>query len=239
MEIRLQKILSLAGVASRRKAEELILASKVKVDNIIITELGFKSDPEKSIITVNNKVIKIKENKIYIALNKPIGYISSRKDEQNRKTVIDILPIDEYIYPIGRLDYNTSGLLLLTNDGEVANTIIHPRYKIPKTYIVEIDNFFANEHIKNFEKGVLLEDGLTLPAEIKILDRTKQKTSLEITIYEGKNRQIRRMFEQFNYRIKTLKRIRIGEIYLDNLQTGKFRYLNQKEIDWIQKLLFL
>jgi len=237
MEIRLQKIISLAGIASRRKAEELILEARVKVNGITITELGFKADPEKSEITVNNKLISIKEEKIYIALNKPMGYISSRKDEQGRKTVIDILPIKDYIYPVGRLDYNTSGLLLLTNDGEVANTLIHPRYKIQKTYIVEINNFFSNDDIKDFERGLLLEDGLTLPAKVKILEREKQYTTLEITISEGRNRQIRRMFEFFGYNVTSLKRIRIGEIYLDNLQTGKFRYLSQNEIDWINKLL--
>jgi 23S rRNA pseudouridine2605 synthase len=237
MQKRLQKLLSEAGIASRRNAEELILEGRVKVNNIVIKELGSKADPDKDVIKVNNKEIQIKSKKIYLALHKPVGIISSRKDEKDRKTVIDLIPIKSYIYPVGRLDYDSSGLILLTNDGEVANALIHPSYEIPKTYIVEIDGIIKKEEIERFEQGIQLEDGTTAPAKAKIIstDKAKNTAKMEIILSEGKNRQIRRMFEVLGYTVIRLKRVKIGKINLGNLENGEYRHLSDTEIKWLRQ----
>jgi 23S rRNA pseudouridine2605 synthase len=235
LKIRLQKLLSEAGIASRRKAEELILEGRVRVNNAVITELGSKADPEKDIIKVNGKIIKIQSRKIYIALHKPVGIISSRKDEKNRKTVIDLIPIKNYIYPVGRLDFDSSGLIILTNDGEVANELLHPGYKIPKTYIVEIDGAIKKEQLANFSAGIELEDGITAPARARVISGGKDSTRLEVIISEGKNRQIRRMFESLGFNVQKLKRTKIGNISLGNLSNGEFRYLTDEEIKWLKQ----
>ncbi len=234
--IRLQKIISEAGIASRRKAEELILEGRVKVDNIIIKELGFKADPDKSIIKVDNKEIKIKSKKLYIALHKPVGIISSRKDEKNRETVIDLVPNKEYMYPVGRLDYNSSGLILLTNDGEVSNALQHPSFEIEKTYIASIAGLISLSDLEKFKKGIVLEDGLTAPAKARVISKKNEETKLEVTIHEGKNRQIRRMFEALGYEVIRLKRVQIGEIVLGELKLGQFRNLTEKEVQWLIKV---
>ncbi len=236
MEIRLQKIIADAGIASRRKAEELIVQGLVQVNGKIVRELGFKADPNKEKIKVNGKIIKPNLKKIYLALNKPVGIISSRKDEKGRQTVIDIIPLDDYLYPVGRLDFESSGLIILTNDGEAANSLLHPKFEIPKTYKVDIEGELKNSDLEKFKAGIKLEEGLTAPAKAKILSKGRTYTKLEVIIHEGKNRQIRRMFEELGYQVTRLKRISIGNIELGKLPIGRHRYLSPEEINWLKTL---
>jgi len=242
MEERLQKYMASCGIASRRKCEELILKGLVKVNGDIITELGFKVDPEKDKILYNNKEIKKEEDKIYILLNKPEGYITSVKDERGRKTILDIVKVKERIYPIGRLDYDTSGLLLLTNDGEIYNKIIHPRVQVDKIYIALCKGEFTKEEIEKFKSGIDIGGYITAEANIKVLSVKHDKKSgiknslVEITIHEGKNRQIRKMCSSLNHDVITLKRVKLGNITLGNLKKGEYRNLTNKELDYINTL---
>lgn len=236
MEARLQKIISEAGIASRRKAEELILDGKVSVNNKTVHELGTKADPQKDLIKVDGKKIDIKKEKIYIALNKPFGVISSRKDEKDRETVIDLIDSNEYMYPIGRLDYDSSGLIILTNDGQITNNLIHPKFEVEKVYIVYIEGNINDRVISKFERGIRLDDGYTAPAKIEILSEEDNLSVLEVIIHEGKNRQIRRMFDALGYKVVKLKRIRIGNIKLENLKPGEYRNLTREEVNWIKSL---
>lgn len=239
MQIRLQKILSDAGVASRRKSEELILDGKVKVNDQIVTELGFKADPDKDIIKVNNRKIRSDNKKIYIAFNKPIGIVSSRKDEKDRTTVVDCIPIKDYIYPVGRLDIESTGLILLTNDGDVTNKLLHPKYQVEKTYIATIEGTISEETLEKFRKGVRLEDGMTSPAKAKLLKSygDGRDSRVEVSIGEGRNRQIRRMFDALGCNVIRLKRIRIGNIELKDLDLGKYRDLRKDEIAWLKSIV--
>ncbi|MGD9567846.1 MAG: pseudouridine synthase [Sedimentibacter sp.] len=232
---RLQKYMARSGVTSRRKAEELIVDGHVKVNNITVTELGTKIDPQKDTITVDNKKITEVKQYIYIKLNKPEGYVTTVKDQFNRKTVLDLIDIEDRIYPIGRLDYNTSGLLLLTNDGELANKLMHPKYHIYKTYIAEADGRISEESIEKLKMGVVIEDYKTAPAKVKLLKYIGDKSQIQISIYEGKNRQVRKMLEAVGHDVITLKRISFGEIRLGDLKTGSWKDLSQEEIQFLKK----
>lgn len=236
MEERLQKYMASCGIASRRKCEELITLGKVKVNGVVINELGYKITPNVDTIEYNNKVIIKEENKIYIMLNKPEGIITSVKDEKGRKTIIDLLDIPERVFPIGRLDYDSSGLLLLTNDGDIYNKIIHPRVKIEKKYIIVCKGTFTPSDIKRFETGIDIGDYVTAPAKITILDETPTKSIIEICITEGKNRQIRKMCSTLNHPVLSLKRVAIGEIKLGYLKSGEYRSLNNEELFYINSL---
>lgn len=236
MEERLQKYMARCGIASRRKSEELILEGRVKVNNVVINELGFKINSEQDKVFVDNTLIKPAEKNIYIMLNKPEGVISSVKDDRNRKTVIDVIGIKEKIFPIGRLDYDTSGLLLLTNDGDIYNKIIHPRREVNKVYIAKVKGIFSEEEIKAFENGVDIGDYVTASSKIEILKKYFDSCEVKITIHEGKNRQVRRMCSAFNHEVVSLKRTSIGEITLKDLEKGKWRNLSQKEIEYLKKL---
>lgn len=236
MIMRLQKYLAQCGVASRRKSEALIEEGKVTVNNEIVNTLGAKINTEIDVVKVNNKVLKPEEKKLYIMLNKPEGYISTVKDEKERKKVIDLIDVKERIFPIGRLDYNTSGLLLLTNDGEIYNSIMHPSREIVKTYIAKVKGTFTQEEIKEFEKGVDIGDYITAPSKIKTIKNYKNESIVEIKIHEGKNRQVRRMCEKFNHKVIELQRISLGKIKLGTLPKGEWRYLNEKELDYLFKL---
>lgn len=229
---RLQKIIARAGVTSRRNAEKLILEGKVTVDGKVITELGAKADAQKNKIRVEGKLLKFDEKKIYILLNKPRGYICTAKDERGRKTVLDLLTgISERVYPVGRLDLNSEGLLLLTNDGELMNALIHPKFKIAKTYRARISGELTEEKLDKLRAGIELEDGLTAPAEIFWLE----ENLVEITIHEGRNRQIRRMFAAIGCDVKKLKRIKFANLTLDSVKVGKFRRLVPAEIKNLKK----
>lgn len=236
MEERLQKYMAKCGVASRRKCEEIIKSGNVKVNDNVITELGVKVNPEKDIVKVNDKIIKLEERKIYIALNKPTGYLSTVKDERGRKTIIDLVSVSERIYPIGRLDYDTSGLIFLTNDGDVYNKLIHPRQSINKIYIALIKGCPSDEEIKRFCSGVDIGGYITASAEFEILKKIKSNCEVKITIHEGKNRQVRKMCGAINHPVISLKRISIGRIKLKDIPLGKWRYLSNDEITYIKNL---
>lgn len=236
MEERLQKYLANCGVASRRKCEELIISGKVKVNGVIVNEVGIKVDPLKDMIEYDGKEIKKKEDKVYIMLNKPEGYISSVKDEKGRATILDIVKVNERIYPIGRLDYDSSGLLLLTNDGEIYNKIIHPRVEIIKRYVAVVKGEVTDKDKMKFEIGIDIGGYITAPAELKVISYDKGVSTIEIGIHEGKNRQIRKMCAAIHHDVLSLKRISIGEIKLGYLKRGEYRKLNKEELDYINSL---
>jgi len=218
---RVQKLLSNYGYCSRRKAEELIKQGRVRVNNKIIT-IGDKAK-ETDDIYVNDELVK-KQQKVYLMFNKPLGCVTAVKDPIF-DTVMDYVKVKERVFPIGRLDYNTSGLLLFTNDGDFANNVMHPRYEIKKTYLVGLRDKITDKQIKQIEKGVMLEDGKTSPANVK-----KQNPNLiEITIHEGKNKIIRRILKKIDLKIRFLKRIRIGKLELKDLKEGKYRFLTEKD----------
>ncbi len=240
MEERLQKYMARCGVASRRKCEELILSGKVKVNNKIVNELGVKINSEVDIVSYEGTVIRPEEKKVYIMLNKPEGYITSVKDEKGRKTILDLVKVNERIYPIGRLDYDSSGLILLTNDGEIYNKIIHPRVKVGKKYIVLCKGEFTKDELTRFEKGIDIGGYITAKSKINIIDKEKNNdginTLVEIIIHEGKNRQIRRMCEALNHKVISLKRIAIGDIKLGYLKKGEWRNLTDDELKYLNSL---
>lgn len=236
MEERLQKYMASCGVASRRKCEEIILAGKVKVNGVIVNEVGTKVNPLKDIVEYEGEIISKEENKVYIMLNKPEGYISSVKDEKGRDTILDIVKVKERIYPIGRLDYDSSGLLLLTNDGEIYNKIIHPRVEIIKKYIAVVRGEVTENDVKRFEIGIDIGGYITAPAEVKIISYDRDISTIEIGIHEGKNRQIRKMCAELNHEVLSLKRISVGGIKLGYLKRGEYRDLNKDEIDYINSL---
>ena len=236
MEERLQKYMAHCGIASRRKCEELILSGKVLVNGKIVTELGTRVNTESDMVQVEGLLIKPEEQKLYIILNKPEGYVTTVKDERSRPTVLDIVKVKERIYPIGRLDYNTSGLLLLTNDGDVYNRVIHPRQIINKTYIASVQGKIASETIDKFKTGIDIGDYITAPAKIEVLSSNKTSSKVKIIIHEGKNRQIRRMCERVGNPVITLKRIKVGNIELGDLPIGSWRYLTEAEISYLKNL---
>jgi 23S rRNA pseudouridine2605 synthase len=236
MEERLQKYMASCGVASRRKCEEIILEGKVKVNGVLVSELGTKVNHLKDIVEYEGKIISKEENKVYIMLNKPEGYISSVKDEKGRNTILDIVKVKERVYPIGRLDYDSSGLLLLTNDGEIYNKIIHPRVEIAKRYIAVVSGEISDNDIRRFETGIDIGGYVTAPAEIKIISYERNLSTIEIAIHEGKNRQIRKMCAAIEHEVLSLKRISMGEIKLGYLKRGDYRDLNKDEISYINSL---
>jgi 23S rRNA pseudouridine2605 synthase len=234
---RLQKVIAHSGVASRRKAEQLIIEGKVKVNGKVVKELGTKVAASDR-VDVSGVQIE-RENKVYYMLYKPRSVISAVTDDKNREVVTDFFPeIDERIYPIGRLDYETSGLLLLTNDGEFANLLMHPSNEIEKTYVARVKGIPSKFKLKELEKGVKLEDGRTAPAKVKMLsmDKKQGKSIIEITIHEGRNRQVRRMFEHIGYPVQKLKRERYGSLTLQGLTAGEGRELTPHEVKQLRTL---
>lgn len=238
LNIRLQKFLADSGIASRRKCEKIILEGRVKVNTKLVTELGTKVNPYKDFIEVDGKVLKRQEDKIYILLNKPIGYVTTVRDQFKRPTVMDLLKgIQTRIVPVGRLDMYTSGALILSNDGEFINKITHPSHEVDKTYNVTIKGKINQEEIEQLKKGVDIGDYVTKPAKVKILkiDENKNISRIQITIHEGKNRQIRRMCKAINKSVIGLHRAAIGNITVKNLKLGEYRSLNNKEIEDLLK----
>lgn len=233
---RLQKFLAECGVASRRKSEELIRQGRVSVNGTIVTTLGTKVSDSDS-IQVDGKEISQREKKVYVMLNKPVGYVTTVKDQFSRKTVIDLVSeVKERIYPVGRLDYDTSGLLLLTNDGEFAYKLTHPKHEINKTYIAELDGVIDEHDVKRFKQGIRIGSYITAPANIKIIKKYKDRCKVKITIHEGKNRQVRKMCEAVGHPVIALKRIAIGNLKLDGLKEGKWRFLKYEEIKELTQL---
>ncbi|TAA72515.1 pseudouridine synthase [Planococcus salinarum] len=228
---RLQKMLAHAGVASRRKAEQMILDGKVRVNGKVIKELGTKVS---SSDTIEVEGVQLeKEQKVYFLLYKPRGVISAVTDDKNRKVVTDFFEgIDKRIYPVGRLDYDTSGLLIMTNDGEFANILTHPKYEIDKTYVARLKGIPEKDELRKLEKGIKLEDGMTAPAKVKLLsgDSKQGKGIVQITIHEGRNRQVRRMFEAIGYPVQKLSREQFGFLTLHGLNAGESRQLTSHEV---------
>lgn len=224
--IRLNKFIATSGVCSRRKADELIINGKVKVNGIVTKELGIQVDEENDIVFVENKKISIKNDKVYIMLNKPKGYVTTNSEQFARPSTKDLIKEKVRVFPIGRLDMNTTGLLLLTNDGDFANELMHPRNEIEKTYIVLLRKNVSEEQIEQLRRGVDIGDYVTKSAKVSLISPLE----MEIKISEGKNRQIRRMCEAVGADLKELKRVQIGNIKLGNLKLGKYRFLSEDEI---------
>jgi len=233
MEERLQKYLANCGVASRRKCEEYILQGKVKVNGEIVTELGTKINPDKDIVEFENKPVTENKKHVYILLNKPIGYVTTSDDQFGRDTVLDLVKVRERIVPVGRLDMYTSGALILTNDGDFVYKVTHPKHEIEKTYTVTVKGIVQNSEVEQLRQGVQIEDYTTKPAKVKILktDIEKDISRLEITIHEGKNRQVRKMCEAVGRKVLALHRSKIGSIGVKDLELGKWRYLSTKEVE--------
>ncbi len=231
MEIRLQKVLAMAGVASRRHAEELISGGRVKVNGKVVKELGTKVEVPRDKIEVDGKPLPPVESKVYYLLNKPRGYVTTLQDERGRKTVLDLLEgVQERVYPVGRLDYDSEGLLLLTNDGELTQALTHPKHKVKKTYRARVEGIPQPDKLEEMAKGLQLEDGMTAPADVKLVDILDGRALLEISIHEGRNRQVRRMCEAIGQPVLRLRRIRLGPLELGELKSGDFRPLNFTEL---------
>ena len=232
-EERLQKYLANCGIASRRKCEDLILQGKIKVNGEVVTELGIKVT-ENDIVEYNNKIVKIEEEKIYILLNKPIGYVTTAKDQFGRDTVLDLVKINKRIVPVGRLDMYTSGALILTNDGEFVNKLTHPKNEIDKTYNATVAGEITKKDIEQLENGVKIDDEyITKPAKAKILkiDKDKNISRVQIVIHEGKNRQVRKMCEAIGKKVIALHRSKIGNLDVKDLKLGEWRYLSKEELE--------
>ncbi len=234
---RLQKILSHYGIASRREAERLILDGQVCLNGLVVIELGTKADPDRDRIEVNGKVITAEPapQHTYLLLHKPVGVVCTRHDPQGRRTILDLLP-DQYqhLYPVGRLDYNSSGALLLTNDGELTNRLTHPRHHVPKTYEVWIEGQPSKSVLQQWRQGVEIDGKLTLPADVEIITTKPQQTLLQIVLREGRNRQIRRVAEQLGYPVISLHRGAIASITLENLKSSAYRALTKAEVQQLQ-----
>ena len=231
---RLQKVLAKAGVASRRRAEELIRQGKVRVEGKVVTEMGTKVDLETQNIECDGVALVSREEKVYILLNKPTGYLSTVDDPQGRPIVTDLLKnIAERVYPVGRLDLNTEGALLLTNDGEMAQKILHPSHEVNKTYVAKVKGVPGKKKLDALSKGIELEGRKTWPASIKVLKTLAQSTVIQIVIHEGRKRQVRKMFEAIGHPVLALKRTAYGQLQLGGLGPGKYRFLTPRDIKFI------
>lgn len=237
--MRINKYIASCGIASRRKAEEIILQERVKVNGNIVKDLSFKIDEENDLVEIDNEKINMKKENIYIVLNKPEGYITTVKDQFDRPSVVDLLTdIKERIYPIGRLDYETSGLLILTNDGDLTYKLTHPKHEVAKVYIARVKGIPSYEEITNFENGLYIEDYKTSPAKIKILEKNEEKnySICQIQIHEGRNRQVRKMCKAINHPVQRLKRVAMGKITLKGTEVGKYRHLTNEEIKYLKSI---
>ena len=232
---RLQKVIAKSGIASRRKAEELIIEGKVKVNGEVITELGTKVK-ESDLIEVNDEIIG-KEEKVYYLLNKPREVLSTTKDDKGRKTVVDLIDTDKRIFPVGRLDYDTTGAILLTNDGEFSNIITHPNNNISKEYIAKLNKVISKEDLIAIKKGVILDNKKIIPDKVKIKKVNKNGTCLvDIVIHEGLNHEVKRIFNTFNYDVIKLKRENISIFSVKNMSSGEYRKLTAKEVHIIYSM---
>lgn len=229
---RLQKILSRAGVASRRAAEKLMLDGRVSVNGATVRELGTKADPERDDIRVDGRRIRTAERHRYVLLNKPPGYVSTRSDPQKRPTVLDLVGVREYVYPVGRLDFDSEGLVILTNDGELAARLTHPRHAVARVYEVEVAGVPDQHDVQRLARGVVIDGRRTGPADVEMLgaDRDTRRATLRLTIREGRNRQVRKMFDAIGHPVDHLKRVAIGPIRDKRLKPGQWRELTSEEI---------
>lgn len=234
--MRLQKFMAHAGAASRRKSEELIKEGRVKVNNNIVTEMGLEVDPNKDRVYLDGKRLNLENENIYIILNKPIGVVTTSSDEKGRLNVVDLVDETKRVYPVGRLDIDTTGLVLLTNDGALANILMHPKNNIYKTYIATVEGKPNARELNLLRNGLSLRDLKTSKAKVKILKNFDKDSIVEISIHEGKNHQVKRMFSYIGHEVKKLKRISIGKIELGNLEIENYRYLNNEEVKYLKAL---
>ena len=234
--MRINKFLAYSGVASRRGADQLINDGVVKINGKICS-LGDEVDISSDSVTVNGKLVNVVRKYEYYIMNKPKGYVCTVKDDKGRKTVMDLLPSnDKRLFPVGRLDYDTEGLLILTNDGDLTFKLTHPKNEVPKTYLVKTEKPISNEDLIKLRSGVFIDGVKTKKCNVKLLETTKEGSRLYVTITEGRNRQIRKMFEAVNNNVDFLKRIKIGELTLTGLNRGEVRKLSPKEIDYLLNL---
>ncbi len=235
MQERIQKILSKCGIASRRKAEEMMIEGRVTVNGAIAIP-GMKADFLKDHIKVDGKLIRRTEPKVYLILNKPVKCVTAVTDPEGRITVRDYMKgVKAKVFPVGRLDYHSEGLLIMTNDGELANALLRPKSKVPKTYLVKVNGLPDDKDMEKLQKGIKLEDGITAPAKVRRIRQTDLNSWIEITIYEGKKRQIRRMLERIKHPVMRLRRIKIDGLVLGRLPLGSFRYLTPDEVKKLKK----
>lgn len=233
--MRLNKYLAHAGVASRRRCDDLIMAGHVKVNGHKVESVGVVIDEKKDVVTFKGKPVTLGETYTYVLLNKPRGVVTTVSEQFQRNTVIDFIGIPERIYPVGRLDYNTTGVLLLTNDGELTNRLLHPNYKVLKKYRIVLNRLVRPVDLHQLQKGVELDGSMTLPCKITEIRRVDNRSILEMELREGRNRQIRRMFELFDYQVDELNRIEFAGLTLKNLQPGEWRYLIDKEVERLKE----
>jgi 23S rRNA pseudouridine2605 synthase len=236
MKMRLNKYISHSGYTSRRKADDLIFQGKVKVNNKVEKNPGYRVDVDKDVVTVEGKELKQDNKLIYIMLNKPTDVITSVDDQFDRKTVVDLVKIDERVYPVGRLDYDSSGLILLTNDGDLTYKLTHPKHEIFKKYFVKVNKFLSDKEIYTLKKGVVIDGYMTNNSKIEVISKNRGHTNMYVSIDEGRNRQIRKMFKTQGADVLTLKRISIGNLTLGNLKEGNWRYLTKHEINYLKSL---
>lgn len=239
--MKLQKFLQKAARVSRRKADQLIAHGRVKVNGRVVKEYWYDVDLEKDIVTLDGKELSLSQSNLYYLFNKPSGYITTMSDPQRRPTVWDFVKdkVEDRVFPVGRLDRNTEGLLILTNDGEFANRLMHPRYKIPKKYQAIVDGILTEKEIEKLRSGVRLKDGYkTLPAKVKVVERTKNKTTVQIEIKEGKKRQVKKMFLAVGHRVLYLKRLAIGPLTLKGIEkAGEIKKMSKMELKQIREFI--
>lgn len=237
MEIRLQKVIADSGLASRRKAETLIAQGRVTVNGAVVRELGTKVDPTKDHVKVDGRHIKPAPPYVYLMLNKPKGFVSTMQDPEGRVTIADLLDgVKVRVFPVGRLDFDSEGLVLLTNHGELAQALLHPRFHVPKTYLVKVKGVLSDEEIRQLERGVKLEDGMTSPAAVKKVRKAEANSWVEITIHEGRKHQVKRMCEAVGHYVLKLVRVRMGPLTLSNLPLGQYRYLTDREANALREV---
>ncbi len=238
MEVRLQKLIAGTGIASRRKAEQLITSGRVTVNGKVVTELGTKVDSARDHVKVDGKHLTEAQPFVYIMLNKPKNVVSTLDDPGGRETVKDFLRgVSVRVFPVGRLDFDGEGLMLLTNNGDVAQALLHPRYHVPKTYLIKVKGVLTDEEIKELEQGVRLEDGMTSPASVKKVRKVEANSWLEITLREGRKHQVKRMLEAVGHPVIKLLRIRMGPLTLGNLESGEYRFLTDREANALRELV--
>lgn len=234
--MRLNKYIAQAGVCSRRKADELIANGNVKVNGASVREMGYQVE-DGDVVSVNGKEIAADSRKVYVAVNKPLGYITSMDDDKDRATVAELVSdIPERLFPVGRLDYNTTGLLIMTNDGDLTYTLTHPKHEVTKTYVATVAGVMSDARINKLRKGVDIGGFVTSPARVKVLKQNPRSAVVEIGIHEGKNRQVRKMFAAVGNKVQSLERVAIGELKLGRLMTGHYRKLTREEIDYLKNL---
>jgi 23S rRNA pseudouridine2605 synthase len=228
-EERIQKLLAQAGLGSRRACEEFLIGHRVTVNGQLV-ELGAKADPAKDVIKVDGRRVELDTTRIYVMLNKPAGIVTTNEDEFGRQTVRDLVPLDAHLFPVGRLDADSEGLVLLTNDGELTNALTHPRFEHEKEYLVLVEGRPSEGVLKSWRRGVLLEDQMTAPARVEVRDADRDKTWLRVIMHEGRKRQIREVAGMLGHRVKYLERVRIGPLKLGELKTGHWRHLTASEV---------